>query len=227
MNKNISTNSCCVLLFLITNNSRGISQMYQSDKDDLVYNQNHLYNFGESDYIIFEEKIPTVEVYVPKNIPRGLSKLIISKIGNNMCYLNPQLRGEKLHHYLNHLDTLCEEPLGIRVIDKIYTELERKSQLGLINPVYTRQRKVFFRKDCPIEIRNKITAIASGKVRSENTYRQIDDALNDWDLYKGKITNKSLAEFAGVHNNTLKKYFKNHPELMDKKSEINKVIVNK
>jgi hypothetical protein len=227
MNKNISTNSCCVLLFLITNNSRGISQMYQSDKDDLVYNQNHLYNFGESDYIIFEEKIPTVEVYVPHKIPQGLEVLIISRIANNMCYLNPHLRDIKLRDYLNHLNSLCEEQLSQRIINKIYSELERNSKLGLIEPIYTKQRKVVFRNDCPSEIRNNIKAIASGKVRSEKNYGLIDEALNDWDLYKGKITNKSLAEFAGVHNNTLKKYFKNHPELKDKKLEINKVILNK
>tara|TARA_R110002051_G_scaffold185303_3_gene254784 strand:- start:22166 stop:22849 length:684 start_codon:yes stop_codon:yes gene_type:complete len=221
--KNKNTRFLTTVLFVNVRN-KSINKNQKSNNEKLFYKQNHQVDLGDCNYIIFEEKIPTVEVYVPKNIPRGLSKLIISKIGNNMCYLNPQLRGEKLHHYLNHLDTLCEEPLGIRVIDKIYTELERKSQLGLINPIYTRQRKVFFRKDCPIEIRNKITAIASGKVRSENTYRQIDEALNDWDLNKGKITNKTLANFAEVHENTIKKYFKNHPELRKKKSEINKAI---
>ena len=227
MNKNINRYSCGILLLLINKESRSSSQMCQSDKDDLVYNQNHLVDFGDCDYIIFEEKIPTIEVYVPKSIPMGLGKLIISNIANNMCYLNPQLRGEELRYYLNHLDSLCEEPLGIRVIDNIYSELERKSQLGLINPIYTRKRKVVFKKDCPIITRKKMTAVAAGMVTSERTYRLIDDALNDWDLYKGKITNKSLAEFAEVHNNTLKKYFKNHPELKDKKLELNKVIVNK
>lgn len=225
MNKNINKYSCYILLFLINRESRGSNQMYQSDKDDLVYNQNYLFNFGDADYIIFEEKIPTVEVYVPYNIPKGLGDLIISTIANNLCYLNPQFRGERLYVYLNNLNSRCEEQLSKREIDKIYVELMRKSNLGLIEPIHTNLRKVVFRKDCPIEIRHKITAIASGMVRSENTYRQIDDALNDWDLYKGKITNKSLAEFAGVHNDTLKKYFKNHPELKDKKLEINKVIL--
>ena len=224
MKSHTNNNRNFSFLFLATTQNRRANLQHKSVREDLVYNENYKFHFGNSDYILFEEKIPTVEVYIPHVIPIGLELFLISRIGNNMCYLNPALRNERLHYYLFHLNTLCQEPLSEKIINEIYLELNKNSQLGLIEPIYTNQRKVIFNKDCPIEIRNRVKAIASGKVKTKKTYKLIDDALNEWDLNIGKITNKKLAKFAGVHENTIKKYIKKYPELGNKKLEINKAI---
>lgn len=196
-----------------------------SSTEPLVWNENHLFEFDGKDYILFDNKFPTVEVYIPVLIPIGKRHMTISVIINNLCYLNPILTDRRIRGLIQSVNSRCEEPLGKGEMERIFREVKSKIDSGTLERIPTRLRKIIFNPNCPKEVRVKMTATASGLVRSGKTHQKIVEALEDWDLFKGKITNKKLAEIAGVHINTLKKYLRNYPDLKAKKVEINKLIV--
>ena len=204
---------------------RSSSELYLNRTGELVYNQNQLFDFKGQDFILFEEKRPTVEVYIPRVLKCGIRYMTISTIATNMCYLNPQLRDKRLYGFLQLLNSRCEKRLSKRELDKIYREITKKIESASLNPFPTRLRKIVFNPNCPEHVRRKMTAVAAGMVRSGKTYRKINDALDDWDLKEGRITNQKLAFCSDVHLNTLKRYLRKHPDLKAKKVEINNAIM--
>lgn len=207
---------------------KGISSdlMYHTATKDIRWDNLDEYEIDDY-YRIFDEKIQTIEIYVPRVIKVGRRYYTISILINNIVYLNPRLTNERVYGFLMMLNSRCQEPLSKSELYKIQKNILLKRDIGELEPIYNRTRRVIFSEDCPMSIRRKITGIASGLVRSENSLQKIQIALDDWDLFKGKVTNVELAKAANVHLNTVKKYLREVIELKEQKEIINNQFTKK
>jgi hypothetical protein len=197
--------------------------LYPFSEEKLRWNNLDEYEI-EGDYLIFDGKEPVVVVFVPEVIYKGSRYKTVSLLIHNLCYLNPWLDERRIYGLVKTINQRCEEPLGKAELLKIHADIVEKIKEGKLEPIYTGERKIIFCPNCPDHKKRKMMGVASGMVRRDKTLEKIQNALNDWDLNFGKVTNKKLAEAAGVHPNTIKKHLRSNKELSEQKSAINKEV---
>lgn len=194
-------------------------------QDNTNWNDLHTYDLEGKDYVIFEVKTYFSKGYVPETIPKGRRFLTISAVSQQLTALNLHWSNEDVGNLLNILNSRCDSPLPKPEMQRIFRDLLNKKESGTLKPYKNFGRYVIFSDKIPKKekqsIGGRIGGQISGSVKVKKTKAKIQECLDSWDLLQGKVTNKAIAECAGIALKTVDKYSKHFKE---QKARINKNV---
>lgn len=179
-------------------------------KHRVSYDNIHNIDFGDKDYIIFEdEKELIAKLWIPPVIHSGTRNNIISSICSQCKYLNPLMDSENFKRFILNINrSRCNPPLEDKEVLQIITKTEKSK---ITESIYDVERRVIFNPDTKLDKsqRRKITNQISGKIRSKSTLNELQEIINNWDFEEyGKITQVKLAKVSGRNIKTVEKYYK-------------------
>lgn len=217
---------CTITPLKVELKKRG-EKKYESEgglfNEDTKWNDLHTCDLEGQDYIIFETKTFFSKAYVPENIPQGRRFLMVSAVSHQMTALNLHWSQEEVNSFLNILNSRCHPPLPQTEIQSILRNLLKRKESGNLKPLKNFGRYVIFSdkvsKKEKQSIGGSIGGKISGRIKVNKTKAKIQECLDSWDLLKGKVTNRAIAEYTGLALKTIDKYSKLFKE---QKAQINK-----
>lgn len=175
----------------------------------LRFNNINDYDFKGYDFLYFENKKEEIaEVFIPKRIEKGNRNNIFSAIANQIKALNPNIHINDFSRLLISINSKhCKPPLRD---DEVNLIIKRTFDNENCIIVLNKQKRFLFdpKKKLTFKEIMKIINPILGKRQSNKTIEEIQETLNNWDVFKnGKLTQKSLQEVTGKNIKTIEKYY--------------------
>lgn len=178
-----------------------------------IIRYNNLYDFdfdGWDTISNWNEGFDYVECFQPFNKLTDKRKRTLLSYTTNLVWLNPSL---DYYHYINLIQSvneqICVEPLPDNlIVSMVKSVLKQKNEGKLVPRI--KKRRILFAPFCELSREQKLK-IVSKKIRDKFKVEgcgRIDDCIEEWNFESmGKITAKSIAQYAKMNIKTVKKYY--------------------
>ncbi|GAA4314521.1 hypothetical protein GCM10023115_28320 [Pontixanthobacter gangjinensis] len=175
--------------------------------DNIRWDNIEDYDLKGEDFVIFDENQYFSKAYIPETIEEGKRNSTINSTIHQLKALNPELSPTDLYRLINILNSRCSPPLPYSEIEEVKRKLSEKlEENDQFEPLPNYRRRVIFAKGINKRDRQKIGAQVSGEIKVNTTLNKIQECLDDWDLYKGRVTNNKIAKAIGRSKKTVDKY---------------------
>lgn len=167
-------------------------------------------DFGGEAALLLEE-MELAEVKIPSPIPEGKRNFVLAGICYQIRALNPEITYSilsKMMFWINKKH--CHPPYPTR---ELYEMVQTIFDLPIndLSPIKNLTRRIFYNPDYDFTGTEKraLSRELLNKERTEKMLIKIEKALDCWDFNaQKKVTQKAIAEKAGVSLSSVKKYYK-------------------
>lgn len=168
-------------------------------------------NFNGEAAILTLEEVELAEVKIPSPIPEGKRNSTLAGICYQIRALNPNISFSILSKILFWINKKhCHPPYPTRQLTELVQNIFKLS-IENLSPIKNITRRVFYNPDYDLSSAEKrsLSRKLLNKERTEKTILKIEEALVSWDFNAHKkVTQKAIAEKAGVSLSSVKKYYK-------------------
>lgn len=198
-----------------------------------IVRYNNLYDFdfdGWDSITNWNEGFDYIECFQPFNKLLDKRKRTLLSYTTNLVWLNPSL---DYYHYINLIQSvneqICIEPLPSHLIEGMVKSVLKQKNEGKLKP-RIKKRRILFAPFSELSKEQKLK-IVSNEIRDKFKVEgcgRIEDCIGKWKFeVMGKITAKSIAQYAKMNIKTVKKYYHEYKNYINNLNQTNNQIKTK